>query len=72
MRNKVAKKLRKAAKEMAVGMPSVDYSYEKHEVMLGYDPIQQRVLSAVTMVATLTNGCTRKVYKGLKQEFKQQ
>lgn len=67
MRNKVAKKLRKEAKQIAQtnGLPYEEYAvktYKKIATKLDGSPVVYQVYTAF-----LTNDCEKKVYKQLKR-----
>lgn len=71
MRNKVAKKLRKEAKQIAQsnGLPYEEYAvktYKKIATKLDGSPVVYQVYTAF-----LTNDCEKKIYKQLKKVNKE-
>ena len=70
MRNKIAKKLRKEAKQIAQasGLPYEEYAvktYKKMATKLDGSPVVYQVYTAF-----LINDCQKKIYKQLKKEDK--
>lgn len=70
MRNKIAKKLRQEAKQIAQasGFPYEEYSvktYKKMATKLDGSPVVHQVYTAF-----LINDCQKKIYKQLKKEDK--
>lgn len=74
MRGKLAKQLRRQVKK-EMGVTAVTAEYGQHatqrEVAGGFDDKgEQIILKAVTVVSTLTETCSRKVYQKFKKQVK--
>ena len=69
MRNKVAKKLRKEAKQIAQsnGLPYVQYGFKQYRHL--FTKLTGEVVPHVVYTAYLED-CQRKIYKTLKKEYK--
>lgn len=70
MNAKIAKRLRKEAKEIATqqGLPKTDYDIKVYPKQ--YMDLTGKVFQYSVYTATLKN-CQRSVYRALKKEFKQ-
>lgn len=69
MRNKVAKQLRKDAKQLALGQPWEAYEkVNEHQVMVfNYQMIQPEMCPVYTQ---MLGACGKAVYKSIKQRYK--